>query len=83
MCTRSSGPGAFHYDGARHHVVHSPVVLEEEEGDERREEEGDGEILVQGSDRRPMGESETVVRNNSNKKVKERMCVEPLQTRVT
>ena len=46
----SSGSGALHHDGARHHVIHSSVVLEEQQRDEGWEEEGDGEVLVQGSD---------------------------------
>lgn len=43
-----SGPSALHNYGPRHHVVHGSVVLEEEEADEEREEEGNGEVLVQG-----------------------------------
>lgn len=46
-----SGPPALDDDGAGHDVVHSPVVLEEEEGDEDGEEEGDGEVLVEGAHR--------------------------------
>lgn len=38
---------ALDHNGPRHDVVHSPVVLEEQEGDEDREEEGDGEVLVE------------------------------------
>lgn len=49
MCG-SSGSGTLDHNGAGHHVIDSPVVLEEQERDERREEEGDGEVLVQGSD---------------------------------
>lgn len=47
----SSDPGALHHDGPRHHIIHSPIVLEEQKCDEGREKEGDGKVLVQGSDR--------------------------------
>lgn len=46
----SSDPGALHHDGPRHHIIHSPIVLEEQQCDEGREEEGDGKVLVQGAD---------------------------------
>lgn len=42
-----SASSALNNYGPRHNVVHSPVVLEEEEGDKDREEEGNGEVLVQ------------------------------------
>lgn len=44
---RLSAPSALDYNGPCHNVVHSPVVLEEEEGDEDGKEEGDGEVLIQ------------------------------------
>ena len=43
---RLSAPSALDHNGPRHDVIHSPVVLEEEEGDEDGKEEGDGEVLV-------------------------------------
>lgn len=46
---RLSVPSALDHDGPRHNIVHSPVVLEEEESDEDGEEEGDGEVLVERS----------------------------------
>ena len=49
---RSSRPRALDDYGASHHVIHSPIVLEEKQCDEGWEEEGDGEVLVQGSDSR-------------------------------
>ena len=44
-----SGSPALDNNCSGHNIVHSPVVLEEEQGDEDGEEEGDGEVLVQGS----------------------------------
>lgn len=44
---RLSAPSALHNNGPCHDVVHSPVVLEEEQGDEDGKEEGDGEVLVE------------------------------------
>ena len=49
----SSGPPPLDHDGASHYVIHCPVVLEEEERDEGREQESDGEVFAQGSYGRP------------------------------
>lgn len=48
-----SGSSALDNNGAGHDVVHSPVVLEEEQRDEDGKEEGDGEVLVERPHRRP------------------------------
>lgn len=53
-----SVPPVLDHNGPRHNVVHSPVVLEEEERDEDGEEESDGEVLVERPDRGPAGETE-------------------------
>lgn len=52
----SSDPGALDNYRTSNHVVDSPVVLKEEERDECWEKEGNGEVLVQGSDRGPAEE---------------------------
>lgn len=39
-------PSPLDNNGPCHNVVHSPVVLEEEESDEDGKEEGDGEVLI-------------------------------------
>lgn len=52
-CQRLSVPPALDHNGPRHNIVHSPVVLEEEEGDEDGEEESDGEVLIECSHRGP------------------------------
>lgn len=44
--TLSPGPPSLDHDGTGNNVINGPVVLEEEQCDERREEEGDGEVLV-------------------------------------
>lgn len=49
-----SGSSALHNNCAGHNVVHSPVVLEEEQCDEDGEEEGDGEVLVERPHCRPV-----------------------------
>lgn len=46
-CQRLSVPSALDHNGPRHNIVHSPVVLEEEESDEDGEEESNGEVLVE------------------------------------
>lgn len=46
---RLSVPSALDHNGPRHNIVHSPVVLEEEESDEDGEEERNGEVLVERS----------------------------------
>lgn len=46
----SSDPGTLDNNGPSHHIIYSPVVLEEQKCDERWEKEGDGKVLVQGSD---------------------------------
>lgn len=43
---RLSAPSALDNYGPCHNVIHSPVVLEEEECDEDRKEEGNGEVLI-------------------------------------
>lgn len=42
-----SVPPVLDHNGPRHNVVHSPVVLEEEERDEDGKEERDGEVLIE------------------------------------
>lgn len=44
---RLSASSTLDHDGACYNVIHSPVVLEEEESDEDREKESNGEVLVQ------------------------------------
>lgn len=51
-----SVPSALDHNGPRHNVIHSPVVLEEEEGDEDGEEESNGEVLVERSHCGPVGD---------------------------
>lgn len=41
-----SAPPALDDYGPCHNVIHSPVVLEEEERDEDGKEEGNGEVLI-------------------------------------
>lgn len=43
---RLSGPSALYDNSPCHNVIHSPVVLEEEESDEDGKEECDGEVLI-------------------------------------
>lgn len=43
---RLSAPSALDNNGPCHNVIHSPVVLEEEESDEDGKEEGNGEVLI-------------------------------------
>lgn len=45
---RPSAPSPLHNDGPCHNVIHSPVVLEEEERDEDGKEESNGEVLIKG-----------------------------------
>lgn len=45
---RSSGPPTPDHNGSCDNVVHSPVVLEEEQCDEDWKEERNGKVLVQG-----------------------------------
>lgn len=46
----SSDPGALDNNCTSYHIIHSPVVLEEQKCDEGREKEGNRKVLVQGSD---------------------------------
>lgn len=46
----SSDPGTLDNNGPSHHIIYSPVVLEEQKCDEGWEKEGNGKVLVQGSD---------------------------------
>lgn len=54
-------PPALDHNGPRHHVVHGPVVLEEEERDEDGKEESDGEVLIERPNRGPADETEQEV----------------------
>lgn len=56
-----SVPPVLDHNGPRHNVVHSPVVLEEEERDEDGKEERDGEVLIERPHRGPAGETEQEV----------------------
>lgn len=47
MEERLSATSSLDNNGPCHNVIHSPVVLEEEESDEDGKEEGNGEVLVQ------------------------------------
>lgn len=51
----SSDPRALDNNRTSYHIIHSPVVLEEQKRDEGREEEGDWKVLVQGSDSGSVG----------------------------
>lgn len=53
----SSGPRAFDNNCTSYHIIHSPVVLEEQKCDEGREKEGNWKVFVQGSDSRSVGEA--------------------------
>lgn len=60
-----SVPPALDHNGPRHNVVHSPVVLEEEERDEDGKEESDGEVLIEGPHCGPAEETEQEVMDRS------------------
>lgn len=55
---RLSVPSALDHNGPRHNIVHSPVVLEEEESDEDGEEESNGEVLIERSHCGPVKETQ-------------------------
>lgn len=55
----SSDPPTPDHDGSCDNIIHSPVVLEEEQCDEDRKEEGNGKVLVQGPDGGAVGERKT------------------------
>lgn len=57
-CPRLSVPSALDHNGPRHNVIHSPVVLEEEESDEDGEEERNGEVLIERSHCGPAKETQ-------------------------
>lgn len=52
FCAASSGPGSLDNNCTSYHIIHSPVVLEEQKRDEGWEEEGNGKVLIQGSNSR-------------------------------
>lgn len=52
FCAASSGPGSLDNNCTSNHIIHSPVVLEEQKSDEGWEEEGNGKVLIQGSNSR-------------------------------
>lgn len=51
----SSDPGALYYNSPGNHIIHSPVVLEEEKRDEGWEKEGNWKVLVQSPNGRSVG----------------------------
>lgn len=51
----SSDSGALYHNSPGNHIIHSPVVLEEEKRDEGWEKEGDWKVLVQSPNGRSVG----------------------------
>ena len=67
---RLSAPSSLDNNGPCHNVIHSPVMLEEEESNEDRKEEGNGEVLIQRTHRRAVKSKTKETRQNKSLNIK-------------